>query len=358
MLTNFRADRRVGARSRRRGSAFEGRSAHAPALDQRRAARGHGDGRDGRPVGAAGAGQRDGGVRDRRGGGVGHRGVRRAGGVPAGRGGARGARRPAWPPTATPTTRPSRSGCPAAATSASSSRRWCRSSSRRSPRPCEAERPVAYLTTIGGEVTGNPRVIGGEGEPADEAEAAARPLLEMGESGVVTVGGDDVFVSSFVPGRRCTCSGRSTSPRPCAPSGKFLGYRVTVCDPRAIFVTPERFPDADELVTEWPHEFLATAPVDARTAVCVLTHDAKFDVPALQGGAGHARPLHRRDGLPPHDRAPAREAARGGRGRGPALAHPRADRPADRVAHARGGRDRDRRRDRLGGQSRVPEGGP
>ena len=146
----------------------------------------------------------------------------------------------------------------------------------------EAERPVAYLTTIGGEVTGDPRVIGGEGEPADEAEAAARPLLEMGESGVVTVGGDDVFVSSFVPRPAMYVFGAIDFASALCTVGKFLGYRVTVCDPRAIFVTPERFPDADELVTEWPHEFLATAPVDARTAVCVLTHDAKFDVPALK----------------------------------------------------------------------------
>ena len=66
-----------------------------------------------------------------------------------------------------------------------------------------------------------------------------------------------------------------------ATVGHFLGYRVTVCDPRALFVTPARFPDADELVTEWPHEFLDHAPVDERTAICVLTHDEKFDVPAL-----------------------------------------------------------------------------
>jgi xanthine dehydrogenase accessory factor len=89
-----------------------------------------------------------------------------------------------------------------------------------------------------------------------------------------------------------------------ATVGRFLGYRVTVCDPRAIFVTPERFPDADELVTEWPHDFLAHAPVDERTAICVLTHDAKFDVPALKaalatparyiGAMGSSRTTERR----------------------------------------------------------------
>ncbi|HEX2508091.1 MAG TPA: XdhC/CoxI family protein [Miltoncostaeaceae bacterium] len=144
------------------------------------------------------------------------------------------------------------------------------------------ERPVAYLTTIAGEATGNPRVVGAEGESADEAEAAARPLLEMGQSGVVTVGGEEVFVSSFVPRPAMYVFGAIDFASALCTVGKFLGYRVTVCDPRAIFVTPERFPDADELVSEWPHEFLATAPVDARTAVCVLTHDAKFDVPALK----------------------------------------------------------------------------
>ena len=63
--------------------------------------------------------------------------------------------------------------------------------------------------------------------------------------------------------------------------GRFLGYRVTVCDARARFVTHERFPDVDELVVDWPDRFLA-APVDERTAIVVLTHDHKFDVPLLQ----------------------------------------------------------------------------
>jgi xanthine dehydrogenase accessory factor len=67
-----------------------------------------------------------------------------------------------------------------------------------------------------------------------------------------------------------------------ASVGRFLGYRVTVCDARAKFVTPERFPDVDELVVEWPDKFLERAPVDERTVICVLTHDHKFDVPALK----------------------------------------------------------------------------
>ena len=151
--------------------------------------------------------------------------------------------------------------------------------------PVEAirsERPVAYVTTVGGDRLGEQRLIGREGEPADEIEAAARPLLALGESALVTVGDDEVFVSSLVPRPAMYIFGAIDFASALATVGRFLGYRVTVCDPRALFITPARFPDADELVTEWPHEFLAHAPVDERTAICVLTHDEKFDVPALQ----------------------------------------------------------------------------
>ncbi|MGW5569164.1 XdhC family protein, partial [Streptomyces tendae] len=64
--------------------------------------------------------------------------------------------------------------------------------------------------------------------------------------------------------------------------GKFLGYHVTVCDARPVFATRARFPDADEIVAEWPHEYLARTGVDARTVLCVLTHEARFDIPLLR----------------------------------------------------------------------------
>ncbi|MET7641105.1 XdhC/CoxI family protein [Streptomyces sp. NPDC005438] len=65
-------------------------------------------------------------------------------------------------------------------------------------------------------------------------------------------------------------------------AGAFLGYRVTVCDARPVFATPERFPEAEEVVVEWPHRYLERTPVDGRTVICVLTHDAKFDLPLLE----------------------------------------------------------------------------
>jgi len=57
---------------------------------------------------------------------------------------------------------------------------------------------------------------------------------------------------------------------------------VTVCDARGVFTTAKRFPDADEVIVKWPHKYLEEITVDPRTAICVLTHDPKFDVPLLR----------------------------------------------------------------------------
>ncbi len=67
-------------------------------------------------------------------------------------------------------------------------------------------------------------------------------------------------------------------------AAKLLGYRVTVCDARPVFATTERFPEADEVVVQWPDEYLRTNGQDlgVRDAICILTHDPKFDVPAIE----------------------------------------------------------------------------
>lgn len=59
-----------------------------------------------------------------------------------------------------------------------------------------------------------------------------------------------------------------------------LGYRVTICDPRSLFATPERFPGA-EVVVEWPPVYLARTPIDENTVICVLSHDWRFDAEAV-----------------------------------------------------------------------------
>jgi len=91
-----------------------------------------------------------------------------------------------------------------------------------------------------------------------------------------------VFVHSFAPPPRLLVFGAIDFAAAVARVGKFLGYHVTVCDARPVFATAKRFPDADEVVVKWPHKYLDEAEVDARTAICVLTHDPKFDVPLLE----------------------------------------------------------------------------
>lgn len=91
-----------------------------------------------------------------------------------------------------------------------------------------------------------------------------------------------VFVQAYAPPPRMLVFGAIDFASAVARIGKFLGYRVTVCDARPVFATRKRFPDADEVVREWPHMYLARTPVDERTVICALTHDPKFDVPLLQ----------------------------------------------------------------------------
>lgn len=91
-----------------------------------------------------------------------------------------------------------------------------------------------------------------------------------------------MFVQSYATAPRLLIFGAIDYAGALARVGKFLGYHVTVCDARPVFATTARFPDADEVITEWPHSYLARTAVDARTVICVLTHDAKFDVPLLE----------------------------------------------------------------------------
>jgi xanthine dehydrogenase accessory factor len=117
-----------------------------------------------------------------------------------------------------------------------------------------------------------------------------RGMLAQGLTGIRRYGehgerrGDElsVFVNSFAPAPRMLVFGAIDFAAAVARVGKFLGYHVTVCDARKVFATASRFPDADEVVVDWPHRFLAGTEVDARTVICVLTHDPKFDVPLLE----------------------------------------------------------------------------
>ncbi|HVT68265.1 MAG TPA: XdhC/CoxI family protein [Trebonia sp.] len=173
----------------------------------------------------------------------------------------------------------------------------------------ERGEPVAVATVISGPgQVGARRVIWGD--PARESTGSlaagidlapgvnldlavdddVRGMLSQGVTGVRRYGehgerlGDElaVFVNSFAPPPRMYVFGAIDFAAAVARVGKFLGYHVTVCDARPIFATKNRFPDADEVVVDWPHRFLAGAEVDPRTVICVLTHDPKFDVPVLE----------------------------------------------------------------------------
>jgi len=131
----------------------------------------------------------------------------------------------------------------------------------------------------------------GSGDRLDQAvDDDARGMLAQGLTGVRHYGADgerrmdelSVFVQSFAPPPRMLVFGAIDFAAAVARIGKFLGYRVTVCDARPVFATTARFPDADEVVTDWPHRYLSGVTTDERTVICVLTHDPKFDVPVLE----------------------------------------------------------------------------
>jgi xanthine dehydrogenase accessory factor len=167
-----------------------------------------------------------------------------------------------------------------------------------------AGRPVAVLTCVEGPpdrlgrhlvLTGADRRGSLGGERLDDAAADdGRGMLAAGRTGLLHYGPDGerrgtglaVLVSSYVPAARMIVFGATDHAAAVVRIGAFLGYRVTVCDARPVFATPRRFPDAHDVVVEWPHRYLAAEAaagrLDARTVVCVLTHDPKFDVPVLQ----------------------------------------------------------------------------
>ncbi|ETW24674.1 XdhC family protein [Mycobacterium gastri] len=168
-----------------------------------------------------------------------------------------------------------------------------------------AHRPVAVATVIthpdtqwvGRRLVVHPDAIAGSlgSERADAAVTDdARGLLALGRNEILEYGPDgqrrgegmEVFVSSYAPRPRMLVFGAIDFAAALARQGSFLGYRVTVCDARAVFATAARFPTADEVVVEWPHRYLAAqaqaGAVDERTVICVLTHDPKFDVPVLE----------------------------------------------------------------------------
>ncbi|MFD7014781.1 XdhC family protein [Streptomyces sp. NPDC059928] len=132
--------------------------------------------------------------------------------------------------------------------------------------------------------------LGGRPELDLTAAAQARAMLVAGRTGSFTVpesgshrgASVTVFVESSVPPPRMIVFGAVDFAAALVRTGKFLGYHVTLCDARPVFATRARFPEADDIVVDWPHRYLQDTRTDSRTVLCVLTHDAKFDVPLLE----------------------------------------------------------------------------
>ena len=162
-----------------------------------------------------------------------------------------------------------------------------------------AERPIALATVVDGPHVGAKLLVepgraplgtlGDDGldrvvarDAVAELGAGLTSTRHYGEHGEARERAVEVFIESFAAPPRMIIFGAVDFTAALARVAKVLGYHVTVCDARAVFATPARFPMADAVVNDWPDRYLATVEdLGPRDAVCVLTHDAKFDVPAI-----------------------------------------------------------------------------
>lgn len=117
-----------------------------------------------------------------------------------------------------------------------------------------------------------------------ELAAGLTSTRHYGPNGEARQEGVSVFIECFSPPPRMIIFGAVDFTAALVRAAKLLGYRVTVCDARPVFATKQRFMLADDVVNDWPDRHLAAVGGDLgpRDAVCVLTHDPKFDVPAIR----------------------------------------------------------------------------
>ena len=175
----------------------------------------------------------------------------------------------------------------------------------------KANEPVALATVVDGPNVGAKLIVTTTAEPrgdlgnAELTRIVARDSLaelEAGRSGIRNYGPEGqttpedlvntptvrIFVESWAPPPQMWIFGAVDFTAALAKVAKILGYRVTVCDAREVFATRRRFPMADEVIVSWPGPVFGERgdTLSQRDAVCILTHDPKFDVPAVQGALG------------------------------------------------------------------------
>ena len=148
------------------------------------------------------------------------------------------------------------------------------------------ERAVLF-TVVAGEPLGAKLLVfeSGErlGEELDGLAEQAEELIRGGRSRLLELGPRKVFAELYGPPPRLLVFGAVDTAEALCAAAKLIGWRTIVADARGKFATAERIPSADELIVAWPEEALTQVAPDHATAVVVLTHDDKFDVPAVGG---------------------------------------------------------------------------
>jgi xanthine dehydrogenase accessory factor len=144
------------------------------------------------------------------------------------------------------------------------------------------------LTVVEGDGAGSKLLVleSGEriGDGPEEAAAEAQELIRRGRNRLLELGdGTKVFAEWYGPPPRLFAYGAVDTAEALCRAARLLGWRTIVADARGKFATAERIPSADELIVAWPDEALARVQPDHHTAIVVLTHDDKFDEPALIG---------------------------------------------------------------------------
>jgi xanthine dehydrogenase accessory factor len=152
----------------------------------------------------------------------------------------------------------------------------------------ESEERGILFTAIDGDDAGTKVLVleSGErvGEGLDEAVAQFDELIRRGRNQLLALDdGSKVFAEWYGPPPRLFIYGAVDTAEAMCRGAKLLGWHAIVADARGKFATPERVPSADELIVEWPQEALEQVKPDHQTAIVVLTHDDKFDEPALIG---------------------------------------------------------------------------
>jgi xanthine dehydrogenase accessory factor len=170
---------------------------------------------------------------------------------------------------------------------------------------------AVVLTVIAGDALGAKLLVLEDGTTAgdgpSELAALAPDAIRTGRSHVIERGESTIFADVYGPPARLLVYGAIDTAEALCRGAKLLGWTTIVADARARFATRERIPSADELLVAWPDEAIATVQPDVGTAIIVLTHDDKFDLPMLKaaleseafyiGALGSRRNQERRRGL-------------------------------------------------------------